>query len=237
MTDYRRLRPNNLTSPEFRHLLLLLHWPVFGAIFYAAERLVPRTFHPVWCPLDDLIPFCELFMVPYLFWFVFLIGMHVYLGLTDIPAFRQFMQFIIFGYGITLAVYLIYPTCQELRPSQFPRDNLLTRMVADFYEFDTNTNVCPSLHCVGSMAVVFASWHTEGLRGGLWRPVITLTGLLISFSTVFVKQHSIIDVFCALALCAAGYALVYVYVPQRQARIAGSHGSAGIESHPAIEEG
>ena len=216
MVDYRGLRPNNITSPEYSHLLLLLHWPVFGILFYAAENLVPRTFHPVWCPLDDLIPFCELFMIPYLFWFVFLIGMHVYLGFTDIPAFRQFMRFLIFSYGTTMLIYILYPTCQELRPREFPRDNVLTRMVADFYQFDTNTNVCPSLHCVGSMAVVFASWHTERLKKGLWRPVITATGILISFSTVFVKQHSIIDVICGMILCAIGYVLVYVVQPRRQ---------------------
>lgn len=216
MVDYRRLRPSNIASPEFRHLLMLLHWPVFGTIFYAAEKIIPRTFHPMWCPLDDLIPFCELFMIPYLFWFVFLIGMHVYLGFRDIPGFRRFMQFIIFSYGTTLAIYLIYPTSQELRPAQFDRDNILTRMVADFYAFDTNTNVCPSLHCVGSMAVVFASWHTDRFKQGLWKAAFTATGIVISFSTVFVKQHSIIDVFCALALCAVGYVLVYVILPRRE---------------------
>lgn len=216
MVDYRGLRPNNITSPQYRHLLLLLHWPIFGILFYAAERLGSQTFHPVWCPLDDLIPFCEWFMIPYLFWFVFLIGMHIYLGLTDIPAFRQFMQFIIFSYGTTMLIYILYPTCQELRPAQFSRDNLLTRMIGDFYVFDTNTNVCPSLHCVGSMAVVFASWNTERLRKGAWRAAFTVVGLLISFSTVFVKQHSIIDVFCGMALCAIGYILVYKYLPLRK---------------------
>lgn len=29
------------------------------------------------CPLDDRIPFCELFLIPYLFWFIFLVGIHL----------------------------------------------------------------------------------------------------------------------------------------------------------------
>lgn len=215
MVDYRGLRPSTVTSPEYRHLLLLLHWPVFGFIFYSMEKLIPRTYNPMWCPLDDLIPFNELFMIPYLFWFVYLVGMHVYLGFTDIPSFRRFMQFIIFTYSTTLVIYLFYPTSQHLRPTEFARDNVLTRMVADFYDFDTNTNVCPSLHCVGSMAVVFASWHTERLKRGPWRAVITILGLLISVSTVFVKQHSAIDVFWGMVLSAVGYGLVYVYLPGR----------------------
>lgn len=214
MVDYRRLRPNNMTSPEFRHLFLLLFWVAFGLLFGAVEHLIPRTYHPVWCPLDDRIPFCEWFMIPYMFWFVFLVGMHLYLFLEDIPGFRRFMYFIIFTYSVTILVYLVYPTCQELRPREFPRDNFLTRFVAGFYQFDTNTNVCPSLHCVGSLAVVFASWQTERFRKPAWIIAFTVTGVLISVSTVMVKQHSILDVFWACVLCTVGYVVVYV-LPER----------------------
>lgn len=215
MVDYRKLRPNNLTSPEFKHLLLLLFWPIFGMLFYAAENLIPRDYYdPIWCPLDDAIPFCEWFMIPYMFWFVFLVGMHVYLLFFDIRAFRRFMYYIILTYGVTIVVYLIYPNCQELRPTVFPRDNFLTRFIAGFYDFDTNTNVCPSLHAVGSMAVAFAAWDTPRFQKIGWKIAFTVTALLIAFSTVFVKQHSILDVFWALLLCAVVYVVVYI-VPDR----------------------
>ena len=209
MTDQYHFHLNDLNSPQFRHLKLLLYWPVFGMLFYMAERMLPRrVFHVMWCPLDDVIPFCEWFLVPYLFWFVFLAGMHLYLMVADIPAFRRMMHFIILTYSAALCAFLLYPSCQQLRPAVFPRDNFLTRFLADFYVFDTNTNVCPSLHCVGSMAVVFAGWDAGGLRR--WRGAITATGLLIAFSTVFVKQHSILDVFWGMVLCAAAYWAVYI---------------------------
>lgn len=217
MVDYRRLRPNNLTSPEFRHLFLLLFWIGFGICFGAAERLIPRTvWHPVHCPLDDRIPFCEWFFIPYMFWFVFLVGMHGYLLLFDIPAFKRFMYFIIITYSVTMVIYIVYPTCQELRPAEFPRDNFLTRFIAGFYQFDTNTNVCPSLHCVGSMAVAFAAWDTERFQKPGWKFAFTGMALLISVSTVFVKQHSLIDVLWAWLLCGAAYVIVYVVLPKKQ---------------------
>lgn len=216
MVDYRKLRPSNITSPGFRHVLLLLFWVVFGIFFGSVERMIPRTdWHPVWCPLDDRIPFCEWFFIPYMFWFVFLIGMHIYLALFDVPAFRRFLYFIMLTYSVTMVVYLVYPTCQGLRPAEFPRDNFMTRLVAGFYEFDTNTNVCPSLHCVGSMAVAFAAWDTKRFRTPVWRAAFMGTALLISVSTVFVKQHSVIDVLWAWLLCAAGYVIVYVVLPRR----------------------
>ncbi len=216
MTDYRRLRLHNLNSPEFRHLYLLLYWVVFGILFYMAEQVFPRRhYHEVWTPLDAHIPFCEWFMIPYMLWFVYLAGMHLYLLLTDIPAFRSMMRFIIITYSAALVMFLLYPTCQNLRPQAFPRDNFLIRFIQGFYAFDTNTNVCPSLHCVGSMAVVFASWDTEKLRR--FRLPITLLGLLISISTVFVKQHSILDVVCGMALSFSAYLAVY-FLPRKGTR-------------------
>ena len=161
VVNYLKLRPKNLNSPEFRHLWLLLFWPVFGLLFSMVEKDV---FNPVYTavhsPLDDMIPFCEWFMIPYMFWFVFLVGMIAYLLLFDVPAFRRFQYFVMLTYGVTMLVYIIYPTKQELRPDVFPRDNFMTRFIANFYAFDTNTNVCPSLHVVGSMAVAFGAWDT-----------------------------------------------------------------------------
>lgn len=218
MVDYRKLRLHNLNSSEFRHLWLLLFWPVFGILFAMVEKDVFNpVYTPVWCPLDDRIPFCEWFLIPYLFWFVFLVGMHLYLLLFDVPAFRRFMYYIMITYGVTMAIYLIYPTCQELRPEEFARDNFLTRFMAAFYAFDTNTNVCPSIHVEGSIAVALAAWDTPRFQTPLWRTVFMGTALLISVATVFVKQHSVLDVFWALVLCAAAWVVVYG-IPEAKAK-------------------
>lgn len=229
MVDYRKLRPNNLTSPQFRHLFLLLFWPVFGILFALVEKDVFHpTYTPIWCPLDDVIPFCEWFMIPYMFWFVFLVGMHLYLLLFDIPAFRRFQYFVYVTYGVTMLVYILYPTSQELRPPEFARDNFLTRFIESFYAFDTNTNVCPSLHVAGSMAVGFAAWDTKRFQTPLWRTLFMGMALLISISTVFVKQHSILDVFWAMVLCVLAYIVVYkIPWDKLRGRKKVSHGAQG----------
>lgn len=208
--DYRRLGRHGLNHPRFRHLYLLLYWPLFGLLFFLAERVcTPKFYFPMHCGLDDVIPLWEIFFIPYLFWFVFLVGMHLYTLLYDVSTFRKMMYFIIFTYSAALIVFFLFPTCQNLRPDVFPRDNLLTRMMGWFYCFDTSTNVCPSLHVVGSMAVVFAAWQTPRLRSRGWQVVFGVTGVLISISTVFVRQHSVLDVLAAIPLCWAGYTLCF----------------------------
>ncbi len=211
MIDYRTFRLNKLNTDEFRHLKLLLYWPVQGLLFLFVERFYQvKSYHVMYCALDDLIPFCEFFLIPYLFWFVFLVGMHLYTLLFDVDAFKRMMRFIIITYTVTIIIYLIYPTCQELRPETFARDNIFTRILSFLYEFDTNTNVCPSLHVIGSLAVVFAAFDTKRFQSRGWRWAFCIVGFLICLSTVMLKQHSVLDIIAAVPVCAVGYVLVYV---------------------------
>ena len=73
--DYRQFRLRKLNTPEFSHIKLLLFWPVFGLAFLALERFRPHAaYHVMHCALDDAIPFSEWALIPYLLWFVYLIG-------------------------------------------------------------------------------------------------------------------------------------------------------------------
>ncbi len=189
----------------------LIFWPVFGLMFLTVERLWLRDgYYPIHCPIDDAIPFCEYFLIPYLFWFVFLVGIHIYTFFFDAELFRKLMRFIIVSYSAAMLIYILFPSCQELRPVTFERDNIFTRFISDFYKFDTNTNVCPSIHVIGSMAVMFSAWHSKHFNTPVWRIVFGITAFLISISTVFMKQHSIIDVFAAIPVCALAYYFVYI---------------------------
>ncbi|MBE6973734.1 MAG: phosphatidic acid phosphatase [Ruminococcaceae bacterium] len=196
---------------DTRHCLFLaLYWPLYGLIFYAAEHLFrPYRYHVMHCALDDVIPFCEVFLIPYLFWFVYLLGIHLYTFFTNRPAFRRLMWFIILSYSIGLVFFYCYPTVQFLRPTDFPRDNILTELMAAFYRHDTNTNVCPSLHVVGAMAVWYAARDTKLFAHRGWRLFFHTSTFLICISTVFLKQHSAIDVLVGFAVSYSVYLLVY----------------------------
>lgn len=209
--DYRQLRLSNLGSSEFEHLKLLIFWPIFGILFFSAERLYkPDSYIEMYCPLDDYIPFEEIFVIPYLFWFVYIIGMHLFTLLYDIEAFEDMMKLFIITNAIVIITYIVFPNVQYLRPTEFERDNFLTRFMADFYQFDTNTNVCPSLHVVDSLVIWFTSLNCSAFKTTGWRIAFGSSAFLICISTVFLKQHSVIDIFAAIPLCIAAYFIVYV---------------------------
>ena len=91
---------------RFGHLRLLLFWPLFSLTFYALEHLRPPVYyHPMRCALDAMIPFCRWFVIPYVFWFLFVAGcsrfpaddeIHypdIFLRPADILAFSQLSAF------------------------------------------------------------------------------------------------------------------------------------------------
>ena len=219
---YRDFRLNKLNSPKFSHVKLLLFWPIFGMVFAFLERGLPWilslfgkeiTYYPISCPLDDLSPFNELFIIPYYFWFAFIVLMLIYSFFFEIPIFRKYMWFFIITYGITGVIYILFPNMQDFRPlspEAIGRDYFLIDIAFMLYSFDTNTNVFPSMHVIGSFAVCFASWHSKRFGKWYWRIIFFIITVMISLSTVFLRQHSILDVFGGLAICFVAYPFIFL---------------------------
>lgn len=194
----------------------LLFWPAFGMAFYAAEYLIPGVkYHVMYHPLDSLIPFCEWFLIPYVYWYLFMFGTVAYTFFREHEAFRRMMEAMFVVFGGAILIFLIYPTCQNLRPSSFARDNILTQFMAWFYtNCDTNTNVCPSLHTAGSLVCAIGLANTRRFSSRGWKMANYAAAGLITLSTVFLKQHSVWDVFWGIVITWVAWLMVYK-LPQR----------------------
>ena len=193
-----------------RYLLLLLYWPIYISVFFLTESLIVSDLTVIECGLDRIIPFCEFFIIPYIMWYLYLVWIHLYTLLNDTEIFKKLMYFIIISFSLACVIFVLFPSQQLLRPESFPRDNIFTDAVKFLYKIDTNTNVFPSLHVVGSFAVLFASWNVQGLNTTGWRIVNIILTVLITLSTVFLKQHSALDILSALVLCAVVYPIAFI---------------------------
>lgn len=194
----------------YRHLWYLTFWPVYILRYILIESLNPAAgYHLIHCSLDDRIPFCEWFLIPYVLWYGFIFGMHLYTLRHDVEAFKKYSRFMILSVSISTLIFLLFPSCQNLRPEVFPRENLLTAAVKLIYNADTNTNVFPSEHAIGAMGVFLAALHTRKLQTPGRLAAIGLMTVLICLSTVFLKQHSVLDILGAVPVCALSYCIVY----------------------------
>lgn len=201
VVDYRQFRLKRINEPQYAHLKYLLGWVGYFVMYFLTENLIPaESCYPVHCWLDDVIPFCELFVIPYVFWYLLVVISLGYFVLYDTKSFRRLMTFIIVTQVVAMAIYVLFPSRQDLRPETFERDNLLTRLMGLIYAFDTSTGVCPSLHVAYSIGIASA-WLKCGEVKWPWKAAVTAVSLLICISVAFVKQHSVVDIFAALPLC------------------------------------
>ena len=209
VVDYRKFRLSKLNTPEFSHLKLLLGWVGYFALYFLTENLIPvEKCHPIHCGLDDMIPFCEWFLLPYVFWYALIVFSLGYFALYDVDSFKKLQTFIIITQVVAMAVYILYPNCQNLRPDEFSRDNFLTDCIGFLYAFDTNTGVCPSLHCAYSIGIA-SVWLKAKDVSKIWKAFVVVAVILICLSTMFIKQHSAVDFFAALPVCLLAEILVF----------------------------
>lgn len=198
VVDYRQFRLNRLNDPQFSHLKLLLGWVGYFVLFFLTENLIPaEVCHPVHCAIDDIIPFCEVFIIPYVFWYALIVLSLGWFALYDVDSFKKLQTYIIITQIIAMACYILYPTRQDLRPAVLPRENILTGIIAVLYSIDTNTGVCPSLHVAYSLGIA-SVWLRQREASAAWKVFVVISVILIILSTMFVKQHSAVDVLAAI---------------------------------------
>ena len=199
---------------KYWHAVLLLYLAIYMPWFGWLEATVPmRDPTPIYCGLDDLIPFCEWFIIPYYLWFAYIAIGHVFLFFTSQKDFVRMCIFLYTGMTVCLIIYTIWPNCQELRVDYdtLGRTNILIETVKSLQSFDSADNVFPSIHCLNSIGMHIAlsrSQHLGKHRNLIVRASFVLMVLII-ISTVCLKQHSILDFFGSAVLSVPLYLLAY----------------------------
>lgn len=215
MVQTRSRTKEYLTRKENRHLWYALYLIVYLIAFAVVEALIPPEIcTPIHIPLDDRIPLLEGFVVPYMLWMPMILALGaVLIRKKEKDAFRRFMTY--FGVACmgALVLYILFPNRQDLRPVELPRENLFAWVLSIVYSSDTNTNVCPSIHVIGSFAVCFAARDARSLRKPWLQLGIRAAAFIIAVSTVFVRQHSVLDLLLAVPYSLGMYLLVYKLLP------------------------
>lgn len=170
------------------------------------------SYHIIECGIDRWIPYCSVFIVPYLLWFPYqfvLLG-YFFMGGLNHKEFYRFMTYICGGMTCFLLVSWLYPNALELRPVLPSDGSVFDRMVQGLYWIDTPTNVLPSIHVFNSVVfhVTFCRGLERGSRRG-WKRLSFALVVLIVISTVLIKQHSVIDIVLGFLMAGVGYLLIY----------------------------
>jgi membrane-associated phospholipid phosphatase len=179
-------------------LLAYLIWIiVFEAVGLYAVALPTID---VTLPLDRRIPLIPEFIWPYLLCYVF-----PFLPLIVVKDWHRFNKALLAIILANAAAFLVY----FLFPIAFPRPDLgaslSDRVLAlQFrYDFNPGANKLPSLHVTYAW-IVYLVCLKQG-QGRFREGLIFLTAVLVSVSTLFVKQHILLDVVAGAAWAFAAW--------------------------------
>lgn len=193
-------------------ILVLIYVPIYLICFFLLEQNVTTDYRIIHMAIDDYIPFCEIFVIPYYLWFAYIAVTVLYFFFKDEEDYYKTCFFLFTGMTIFIIVSALWPNGHHLRPSVLPRDNVFTRLVEGLWQIDTATNLWPSIHVYNSLGIHIAIAQSKHFKE---KPVIRGLSLVLAvsiiLSTVLIKQHSMFDVLTAFIMTAVMYWVVYRY--------------------------
>ncbi len=160
---------------------------------------------------DRAIPFLSGFIIPYTAWYLFVPAVILAFAVFDRDGkeYRALAVSLASGCVLFIAVSYIFPNGHSLRPV-LEGNGIFERAVMLLHSIDPPTNILPSIHVYSSAACCIAvcksnlPWSRSAVK-----PLSLLLTCAIIVSTLFIKQHTIIDVVSALALNLICTAVVY----------------------------
>ena len=218
---------------KYGHGLIAFYYFVcillYGATNYFLEPVIVLNGYF----LDKYIPFCEIFVIPYFIWYVYLFGAFILFYIMSRKQFLIFCLYTFVGMMIAYMIYFVMPNGvgrqdeiyngkPGLRPDYsttekifdeehgIGRDNILIRALGMIHNVDNPNNVWPSLHCYNAIVISIVLQKSRLFDKRKWVIISSwILTALICASTMFTKQHSILDMFGAILLAAAIYPVTY----------------------------
>ena len=190
---------------------VLIYGIIYLTWFFHLEGTKAVHYTEIHTELDDKIPFLEIFVIPYFGWFAYCAFFFFYFLLRyDLKDFFKNAAFFFTGMTLFLIISTIWPNIQYLRPAVMPRDNIFTRMVTHLYMTDTPTNLWPSIHVYNAIGTHIAVANSERFGNRMKvRAGSFIFCVLVILSTMFIKQHSVIDVLGGILFAIVVNLIVY----------------------------
>ncbi|MFR3131500.1 MAG: CDP-alcohol phosphatidyltransferase family protein [Lachnospiraceae bacterium] len=199
-----------------KHIWIIPAYGIFYMISFMLVEKISTETHLIHSFVDDLIPFCEYFIIPYMLWFLVVLGSVMYFALGS-PGKKEYYQYMAtLGVGMTLFLIIsfVYPNGQNLRP-ELTGEGPFIQAVQLLYQTDTPTNIFPSIHVFNAVACCVALLNNKKCRQN---KIFTAGNIVLTvsivLSTMFLKQHSVEDVVTALILNVICYQIFYRIIPE-----------------------
>ena len=174
---------------------------IYVSCFFLLEKIEFNHYIYTELWIDNYIPFIDVFVIPYILWFAYIVLGFVFFILKDLKGYYRTLFYLFAGMYICLIIYTIFPNAQGLRVEGIG-DTFFEQLVLQFYNNDTCTNVCPSIHVYNSIMMHVSLVKNKSFKDHKFINYASLILCIsICLSTVFIKQHAAIDGVFSIGLC------------------------------------
>lgn len=145
--------------------------------------------------LDKEIPFISAFIFPYIYWYVYMFIGLIFILLKDRRKYIRALLAVYIGMSVCYLFYYLFPV-EIIRPTVM-NNSFSNKLVNIIYQNDRPFNCFPSIHVLNTYIVMR---YTNRKENKSWFYYTQIVGILIILSTLFIKQHFILDGIAAMIL-------------------------------------
>jgi membrane-associated phospholipid phosphatase len=167
-----------------------------------------RGVHTLVTSVDNSIPFIKVFILPYVSWYAFIFILMAYLCYKDRQIYIITLITYLLGLIASFITFYFFQTTVP-RPVVIGTD-YLSRMVLLIYGVDKPYNCFPSIHVLTSFLMIKAIMASS-IRNKTIMTIVWASSILIIISTLFVKQHVILDVVSGIIYADLLFRIVQTY--------------------------
>lgn len=184
------------------HLTMIGLYMLFIFLFlFVGDYNEGREFYNLSIFIDEKIPFNPHFVWTYiLYYFVALMPVMV---VPDIKEFRRMVGAYLMMYFMGFLTFIVFPV-KMVRP-ELIGDGYSLWLLRKIYNADNGYNCFPSMHVANAYLASFFSFKFNKPYGS----VVYIIAFLITISTLFIKQHYIVDLIAGILLAYFVYRFSY----------------------------
>lgn len=191
----------------FTALSFTLSIPLIN-ISYTLLNNSNRRIYSLITKMDMSIPFVKLFIIPYVIWYPFLFLGLCYLCYKDRDMYYKTVISFDMGLVVCYIFYFFFQTTVP-RPVINGHD-FFSILISLIYQADKPYNCFPSIHVLTSYLLI-KGIRWSRVKNKLVCSLAYICGILIIISTVFIKQHVILDVASGILFGNLVFSFVYFY--------------------------
>lgn len=183
-----------------RNFLLKASWllliPIVDSLYLLLNHSTERVYLLV-TMIDQRIPFLPYFIIPYVAWYGLLFVALIWFMYHNFQLYRSSILSMILGLVICFVIFSFFQTTVP-RPDILGHD-IFSRLTQVIYTIDQPFNAFPSIHVMTAYVIFLGSLKMSSRSLKISLSIQSLA-ILVILSTLFLKQHTLLDVMGGLLL-------------------------------------